>query len=44
MKELHEGICGFHTGGRALATKVVCAGYYWPTLRANALDFTKRCK
>ena len=44
MRELHEGICGLHTRGRSLATKTVRAGYYWPTLRANALNFTKRCR
>jgi len=44
MRELHEGICSFHTGGRSLATKVVRAGYYWPTLKTEALDFTKRSK
>ena len=44
MKELHEGIWGLHTRGCSLATKVVCADYYWPTLWANALDFTKKCR
>jgi len=33
MAELHEGICCSHVGGRSLASKVVCAGYYWPTMR-----------
>ena len=28
MRELLEGICGLHTGGCSLATKVVRAGYY----------------
>ena len=27
-RELYEGIGGLHTGGRSLATKVVCASYY----------------
>ena len=44
MKELHEGIYGLYTGGCSLATKVVCASYYWPTLRVDTLDFTKRCR
>ena len=44
MRELHEGISDLHTEGWSLATKVVCAGYYWPTLRACTLDFTKRCR
>ncbi|KAG5020241.1 hypothetical protein JHK87_016096 [Glycine soja] len=42
MRELHEGIYGLHTGGHSLSTKVVRAGYYWPTLRADTFDFTRR--
>jgi len=41
MREIHEGLCGLHIGERSFATKVVCTGYYWPTLGKNALDFTK---
>ncbi|KAH1053762.1 hypothetical protein GYH30_022821 [Glycine max] len=37
MRELHEGICGLYTGGSSFTTKVVCADYYWPTLRVDAL-------
>jgi len=33
MAKLHEGICGSHIGGRSLASKAICAGYYWPTMR-----------
>ena len=44
MRELHEGICDLYTRGRSLATKVVCAGYYFSTLRVDALNFTKKCR
>ena len=44
MWELHEGIYDLHIGGRSLATKVVCAGYYWLTLRVDTLDFTRQTK
>ena len=44
MREIHEGTYGLHTGGRSLATKAVRVGYYWPTLKADALDFTRRCR
>jgi len=33
MAKLHEGISGSHIGGRALASKVIGVGYYWPTMR-----------
>ena len=32
MKEVHEGICGNHSGSRSLVHKLVRAGYYWPTM------------
>ncbi|XP_027348001.1 uncharacterized protein LOC113859419 [Abrus precatorius] len=32
MREIHEGICGTHSGGRTMAAKILRAGYYWPIL------------
>ncbi|RDY05175.1 Retrovirus-related Pol polyprotein from transposon 17.6, partial [Mucuna pruriens] len=43
MKEVHEGVCGSHIGGRALASKVARAGYYWPTIKADCMNFVQRC-
>ncbi|XP_020209594.1 uncharacterized protein LOC109794563, partial [Cajanus cajan] len=43
LREIHEGICGSHSGGRTLAAKVLRAGYYWPTLRTDCVKFVKRC-
>ncbi|KAK3003954.1 hypothetical protein RJ639_018745 [Escallonia herrerae] len=40
--EVHEGICGQHLGGRALAHKVLRQGYYWPTMQHDALEYTKK--
>ena len=28
LKELHEGICGSHTGGKSLSHKAITQGYY----------------
>jgi len=44
MAELHEGICGSHIGGRALATRTLRAGYYWPTMREDCERYAQRCK
>ncbi|XP_068504556.1 uncharacterized protein [Phaseolus vulgaris] len=44
MAELHEGICGSHIGGRALATRTIRAGYYWPTMREDCKRYGQRCK
>jgi len=44
MAELHEGICGSHIGGRALSSKVVRAGYYWPTMKDDCTRYAQQCK
>ena len=43
LREIHEGACGNHSGARSLIHKVICAGYYWPTLQANAKAYVKVC-
>uniref|UniRef100_A0A2N9F5L1 RNase H type-1 domain-containing protein n=1 Tax=Fagus sylvatica TaxID=28930 RepID=A0A2N9F5L1_FAGSY len=43
MREIHEGICGNHSGARALQKKVVRAGYYWPSMQADAIRFVQHC-
>ncbi|RDX62079.1 hypothetical protein CR513_59626, partial [Mucuna pruriens] len=35
MQEVHEGVCGSHIGGCALASKIARVGYYCPTLKSN---------
>ncbi|RDX66756.1 Pro-Pol polyprotein, partial [Mucuna pruriens] len=41
--QVHEGICGTHIDGRALAGKIARAGYYWPTLKTNCMNCVKKC-
>ena len=36
MREVHEGICGNHSGARSLVHKLNRAGYYWPTMLKDA--------
>nr|KYP51935.1 Retrovirus-related Pol polyprotein from transposon 297 family [Cajanus cajan] len=44
LREIHEGICGTHSGGRTLAAKVIRAGYYWQTLATDCIEFVQRCQ
>ena len=44
MEELHKGICGSYISGRYLALKVICAGYYWPTVREDCTRYVQQCK
>ena len=33
LEELHEGICGSHTGDRSLSHKALTQGYWWPNMQ-----------
>jgi ribonuclease HI len=43
LKEIHEGICGNHSGARSLQKKIVRASYYWPSMQADANNFVQHC-
>ncbi|KAL2237087.1 UNVERIFIED_CONTAM: hypothetical protein Sindi_0900400 [Sesamum indicum] len=36
LREIHEGICGNHIGGKALAGKALRQGFFWPTMLSDA--------
>ena len=42
-EELHERICGSHTGGKSLSHRVLTKGYWWPKMQKDALDYAKKC-
>ena len=44
LRELHEGICGSHATRTSLTFKALRNGYFWPIMKANALDLVKRCE
>ena len=43
LEELHEGICGSHTGGRSLSHRVITQGYWWPNMQKEAKEYVKKC-
>ncbi|GKV01527.1 hypothetical protein SLEP1_g14076 [Rubroshorea leprosula] len=43
VREVHEGVCGTHIGGKTLARKLLRHGYYWPTMVEDAQDYVKKC-
>ena len=43
LREVHKGAYGNHSGARSLVHKVVRAGYYWPTIQADAKAYVKVC-
>ncbi|XP_020684159.1 uncharacterized protein LOC110100821 [Dendrobium catenatum] len=44
LREVHSGVCGEHLGGRALAYKIMRHGFYWPTMKQDVLEFTRKCE
>ncbi|XP_016195081.1 uncharacterized protein LOC107636060 [Arachis ipaensis] len=43
LREIHEGCCGHHVGGKTLAQKVIRAGYFWPTVIRDSIQIVKNC-
>ena len=43
LEEVHIGIYGNQVGLRSLVSKVVRAGYFWPTLQKDAKEFVEWC-
>ncbi|KAM0043511.1 putative nucleotidyltransferase, Ribonuclease H [Helianthus debilis subsp. tardiflorus] len=43
IKEMHEGICGMHSGPRTIVAKAMNAGFYWPRMFETASEDIKRC-
>ena len=42
LQEIHEGICDNHAGGQSLAHKALRQGYFWPTLKTDAMAFMRK--
>ena len=43
LEELHEEICGSHTGGRSLSHRAHTQGYWWLRMQNEALEYVKKC-
>ncbi|XP_057734574.1 uncharacterized protein LOC130950023 [Arachis stenosperma] len=43
LRKVHEKCCGHHIGGKALARKLIRAGYYWPSMMEDSKEFVKKC-
>ena len=43
LVELHEGVCGNHSGGRSLAHRAHSQEYYWPTMKKDTAAYVKKC-
>jgi hypothetical protein len=43
LREIHEGVCGSHSGARVLAHKAVRAGFYWPNMSKESTAIVRNC-
>nr|XP_016468486.1 PREDICTED: uncharacterized protein LOC107791019 [Nicotiana tabacum] len=43
MREVHEGICGNHSGADSLVLKLYRAGYYWPRMEQDIKAIIQKC-
>ena len=43
MREIHKGICKNHAWGQSLVFKTLRQGYYWPTMKADCMEFGQKC-
>ncbi|KAL0440070.1 UNVERIFIED_CONTAM: hypothetical protein Slati_2490000 [Sesamum latifolium] len=44
LQEIHSGCCGAHVGTRILANKALRAGYFWPTMKHDAIRLVSKCE
>ncbi|KAL0411147.1 UNVERIFIED_CONTAM: hypothetical protein Slati_3704400 [Sesamum latifolium] len=44
LQEIHSGCCGANVGTRILANKALRAGYFWPTMKQDAIRLVSKCE
>ncbi|XP_029153203.1 uncharacterized protein [Arachis hypogaea] len=42
LRVVHEGCYSHHIGGKALARKLIRAGYYWPSMMRDSQEFVRK--
>ncbi|XP_015947345.1 uncharacterized protein LOC107472336 [Arachis duranensis] len=42
LREVHEGFCDHHIGGKALARNLIRDSYYWPSMMKDSKEFVKK--
>jgi len=43
LKEVYEAVCSSHIRGCVLVIAVMLTGYYWPSVREDAVTLVSRC-
>lgn len=43
LAELHEEVCGGHSGGRSLTHRAMTQGFWWLNMQQEAIEYVQRC-
>lgn len=43
IHDIHEGEGASHYGGQVMAYQLLRQGFFWPTMKADAIDYAKKC-
>ncbi|GKC64003.1 reverse transcriptase domain-containing protein [Tanacetum coccineum] len=43
IREVHERVCGMHSGARSVVAKIMRQGYYWPSMHRDTKEVMDRC-
>jgi len=43
LRDVHERVCGNHSGAKSFVYKIVRVGYYWPSTQVDAKAYIKAC-
>eukprot|EP00253_Pinus_taeda_P005089 PITA_05089 len=43
LNDCHSGACGGHLSGLATTHKILCAGYFWPSIFKDCIEAVKHC-
>ena len=43
LKEVHNGVCGTHCSSLSMSFKIKRQGFFWPTLKRDAIEVAKKC-
>jgi len=43
LREIHEGICGYHSSARTMTSRILRVGYFWATMEGDCQAFVKKC-
>jgi hypothetical protein len=43
LNDCHSGACGGHLSGYATSKKILCVGYFWPSLFNDCITVVHKC-